>query len=190
MGCHRPASADVGPNLPQFEEDAMLDPIAIFEDEQEEYLKLCTALEEIADSLLGNIDFIIAEEAVSLLREGFANHIFCQQELLFPLIRKRAEPLDNIDVLLSQLEYEHAVDQGLAVEVSEALADLVEQRRVENPEMLGYLLRCFFEGYRRHSSWEKNVIYPICRKRLTKEDSSDLAQCLASAGKLPPTLQS
>ena len=33
-------------------------------------------------------------------------------------------------------------------------------------EALGYLLRSFFENYRRHSTWERTTLYPIVRKHL------------------------
>jgi hypothetical protein len=49
--------------------------------------------------------------------------------------------------------------------------------------MLGYLLRCFFEGYRRHAAWEKLVIYAICRNRLTADDRVDLTLRLASVAR-------
>ena len=159
------------------------DPIAILERDQDEYLKLCHALEEVADALPGNVDFIKAEAAVLLLRDGFANHVSAQEEVLFPALRRRAAPGDRIDVLLGQAEYEHAVDQGLAVEVSEALASLIEQRHTANPEMVGYLLRCFFEGYRRHAAWERNVINVICRQRLTEDDCAELALRLAGGSR-------
>lgn len=158
----------------------MQDPVVIFENEQEEFLKLCMALEEIADALPDNVDFWKVEAALTLLRDGFRSHITSQEDILFPLLRKRIQEDNNIEDCLAQLEYEHAVDQGLSVEVSEALGDLIGQRRAENPERLGYLLRCFFEGYRRHCAWEKLIVFPICRKMLTAEDRANLAARLAN----------
>jgi hemerythrin-like domain-containing protein len=168
---------------PAFAEDAHQDPIAILQNEQEEYLKLCTALEEIADALPGNVDFAKAEAAAKLLRDGFASHISSQQDFLFPLLRQRAKDNEAIEVFLAQLEYEHAADQGLAVEVAEALSELVEHRITVNPEMVGYLLRCFFEGYRRHSAWEKHVLFDICCNCLTSQDRVDLTLRLSSVAR-------
>lgn len=168
------------------DKDAPQDPIAILENEQEEYLKLCMALEEIADTLPGNVDFAKAEAAAILLRDGFACHISSQQDFLFPLLRQRtkdAEEAKAVEVLLTQLEYEHAIDQGLAVEVTEALNELIENRSTVNPEMVGYLLRCFFEGYRRHSAWEKHVLFDICRNCLTAQDRIDLTLRLTSSAR-------
>lgn len=167
-------------NLSACERNLNPDPIAILEREQEEYLKLCAALEEIADALPGNVDFAVAETAVTLLRDGFACHISSQQDFLFPMLRQRVTSKPDLEVVLAQLEYEHAVDQGLAVEVSEALGELVEHRNTANPEMIGYLLRCFFEGYRRHSAWERLVLFNICRECLTAQDQTDLALRLNS----------
>lgn len=166
----------------------MPDPIAIMANEQEEYLALCVTLEEIADSLPGNVDFTKAAAAALLLGAGFASHVYCQQDLLFPLLHERALPSDNIDVLLSQLKAEHAADMGLVVEVSEALHDLIGQRRADNPDMLGYLLRCFFESYRRHAAWEKHTLYNICRERLTAEDKINLTLRLASVARFSFTV--
>lgn len=160
--------------LSDCEHDAKQNPIAILESEQEEYLKLCTALEEIADALPGNVDFAKAEAAATLLRDGFSRHISSQQDFLFPLLRQRSTNTEAVEVLLTQLEYEHAVDQGLAVEVAEVLIELVKHRNIANPEMVGYLLRCFFEGYRRHSAWERHILFNICRECLTAQDRIDL----------------
>lgn len=169
--------------LSAYKHDVNQDPIAILEKEQEEYLKLCVALEEIADALPGNVDYATAEVAATMLRDGFACHIAAHQEFLFPLLRSRAKDIASVEVFLTQLEYEHAVDQGLAVEVSEALGELVEHRNSANPDMVGYLLRCFFEGYRRHCAWERHVLFNICRESLTAQDQIDLTLRLNSVAR-------
>jgi hemerythrin-like domain-containing protein len=162
-----------------FEEEAMFDPIAIFENEQEEFLELCTALEQVADALPGNIDHFQVYAAIPFLRNGFAELVALQEKVLFAALRRRAILTDNVDGILAQMEREHASDQGLAIEVAEALGELRHGRRPDNPEMLGYLLRCFFEGQRRHAAWERLVLYPLCRERLTSEDVIELTQRLA-----------
>jgi hemerythrin-like domain-containing protein len=162
-----------------FKEEAMFDPFAIFENEQEEFLKLCTALEEVADTLPGNIDHFQVYAVIPFLRNGFAELVALQEKVLFAVLRRRAAHATDVEAVLTQLEREHASDQGLAIEVAEALGGLHRGRRPENPEMLGYLLRCFFEGQRRHAAWEKLALYPLCRRWLAAGDVVELAQRLA-----------
>ena len=43
-----------------------------------------------------------------------------------------------------------------------------------NPEMVGYMLRSFFESYRRHMALEERLLFPLARARLTPEDLREL----------------
>jgi hypothetical protein len=40
--------------------------------------------------------------------------------------------------------------------------------------MLGYMLRGFFERYRRHVHWENTLVMPLARLRLTADDLTTL----------------
>ena len=151
------------------------DLINILGRERVRHINLCKDLEEIADNLPNNVDTVKVEAIVQSLRLGIEDHIAMQQELLFLAVRQRAKLDDNIDALLGQLEYEHTMDRDLACELGDVLTDWVEERRNINPDMLGYLLRCFFEGWRRHTAWEQTILAPLCRQRLSAEDSRQLA---------------
>jgi hemerythrin-like domain-containing protein len=45
--------------------------------------------------------------------------------------------------------------------------------------MVGYMLRSFFESYRRHIHWESAVVLPWARSRLTEEDMEELEQAMS-----------
>jgi hemerythrin-like domain-containing protein len=45
--------------------------------------------------------------------------------------------------------------------------------------MVGYMLRGFFEGYRRHIHWEETLVIPFARQVLTEEDRAVLAACMS-----------
>ena len=49
---------------------------------------------------------------------------------------------------------------------------------MNNPNMVGYMLRSFFESYRRHIHWENAVVLPLARSRLTEEDVEELEQAM------------
>jgi len=140
--------------------------------------RLCDLLEQIADCLPDNVNPSAAQAAVSAI-DGLYRHHKHEEKCLFPLIQKRALPQDNIDQILDHLKNEHSADESLASEMQESLEILAAGNNPENPNMLGYMLRGFFENYRRHLSWENTVLLPLVRERLTKDDFDILATFLS-----------
>lgn len=145
-------------------------PLARIENEHAVQRALCDSLERIADGLPHSVDFPLAAAAVPLLRDSLALHMAMEEQVLFPLLRRRAEPEDNIDGILGQVKAEHEVDRALALEIAARLEEMVEARSAANPNVLGYLLRGFFETKRRHMSWENNVILRLARRRMNDDD--------------------
>jgi hemerythrin-like domain-containing protein len=99
---------------------------------------------------------------------------------LFPLLRGRATEADAIGPILDRLAEEHESDTDFAAEIVETLDAMARHGRVANPEMLGYMLRGFFERYRRHVHWENTLVMPLVRRRLTEDDLANLAAIMAS----------
>jgi hemerythrin-like domain-containing protein len=159
------------------------DPIAALEEEHGLHLELCAVLEHIADGLPDNADRKLAVVAIAILQHGWPKHIRCEEDVLFPLLRARAGPARCIDPVLAQLEHEHATDEGLANEIVEEFEILTKHGRVSNPDMLGYMLRAFFEAQRRHVRWENSVVLPLAREVLTEEDRLSLQTWLVSNGR-------
>src|SRR5205823_7514301 len=86
---------------------------------------------------------------------------------------------DNIHDILARLALEHATDESFATELLESLETLSNGERVKNPDMVGYMLRSFFESYRRHIHWENAVVLPLARARLTQEDIEELGTAMS-----------
>ena len=122
--------------------------------------RLCDLLEQIADCLPDNVSVPTAQAAVSAINELNRHHKH-EEKCLFPLLLKRAKPQDNIVPILDHLEKEHAADESLASEMHESLEILAAGKRPENPNMLGYMLRGFFESYRRHINWGKHGLIAV-----------------------------
>ncbi len=137
--------------------------LAVLEKDQRRLLRLCTALETIADGLPASARHRRAAKTLPLLSSAFDKHIFLHEKCLFPLIRSLAHTDAPVEAILLQLEFEHASDQGLIVEMSSAFA--VEP----GDNTLGYLFRAFFDNYRRHSAWERNSLYSVVRTQLGDE---------------------
>ena len=142
-------------------------------------LLLCDALERIADGLPQDIDRRLCQQAIDALRNDIPLHHQDEERGLFPLIERRAEPSDNIQPILAKLAQEHRTDEGYSAELIESLETLSEGRKLANPDMVGYMLRGFFESYRRHIQWEDTVVLPLARARLTEADIEDLGRTMA-----------
>jgi hemerythrin-like domain-containing protein len=127
-------------------------------------LRLCTALEKMADDLPGSCQQARTARLVPFHSRAFERHIFLHEKCLFPLVRSLAAGTnEKVEPILRQLELEHATDHGLVLEIT----SFVNGGGKAGADVLGYLLRSFFENCRRHLSWERNILYPIAREHLT-----------------------
>ncbi len=154
-------------------------PIDIIEADHTFQTKLCDILERIADDLPDQVDGNLCRTAIHALTIDMPIHHADEEEGLFPLLEKRAAPDDNLVDILGRLSLEHATDESFASELLENLETLAEGRKPRNPDMLGYMLRGFFESYRRHLIWENTILLPLARKLLSKEDLIKLTEKMA-----------
>ena len=133
-------------------------------------VQMCDAMERIADGLPDEVDRRLCAQVAACLAFDLPLHHHDEEAALFPLLRQRAHPEDGLDRILERLVAEHSSDNDFASEIAEALEALAQGARPPNPEMLGYMLRGFFERYRRHIHWENTLVMPLARLRLTPED--------------------
>jgi len=140
--------------------------LALLERDQMRLLRLCAALEKIADELPAAGRCHKTARILAFLDKAFARHVFLHEKCLFPLIRSLEERKERVEPVLHQLEFEHAADHGLVVEIASAFVQACATQVRSEAQALGYLLRAFFENYRRHCVWERAVLYPIARKLL------------------------
>lgn len=138
--------------------------------------QLCDALEQIADGLPDDVDRRLCAQAASTLQYDLPLHHQDEEMGLFPLLRARAAAADGIGKVLDRLASEHDTDADFAGEIAESLDLLGRGGKVANPEMVGYMLRGFFERYRRHVQWENTLVMPLARLRLTAEDLQALSR--------------
>ena len=141
--------------------------------------RLCDMLEAIADGLPDDIDKRQCREAASALNFDLPLHHRDEEQCLFPLLLERGAATGSLAEVLDRLSQEHAKDESFAGEVVECLEALAEGGTARNPDMLGYMLRGFFEGYRRHIQWENTLVMPAARRYLTPDDLLRLARGMA-----------
>lgn len=155
-------------------------PLDLIEHEHLVQAQLCDSLERIADDLPDNVDRRLCMKVIDSLQFEMPLHHRDEELGLFPLIERRALPDDNIHDILARLALEHATDESFASELLESLEGLREGRKLKNPDMVGYMLRSFFESYRRHIHWENAIVLPLARARLTSEDLKALSRAMMS----------
>ena len=119
-------------------------------------LRLCAALEAIADGLPSRVDqfqcLAVASSLVPLLR---ACHRF-EEEIVFPVFARSRGGA----AVVARLKAEHLEDDCAAEDLSEALLAIGHGKPIENPEAFGYMLRALFESMRRHIAYERDHVLP------------------------------
>jgi Hemerythrin HHE cation binding domain len=138
--------------------------LAMLERDQRRMLRLCAALERLADGLPESCTHGRTSRLLPFLNRAFERHIFLHGKCLFPLMRSLLPARSSTEAVLNQLEYEHASDHGLVLELTSAFENGSFRRGGNDVHMLGFLLRSFFENYRRHHVWEKSILYPAARQ--------------------------
>jgi len=119
-----------------------------------EQLALCRELEEIADSLPASINrqkCIYAAKALGPLIKGIHHY---EETVLFPMLQAKPDATETLGPTIERLKFEHCEDECFAEELTDALLKLGSGESV-NMEAVGYMLRGFFEGMRRHIAFER-----------------------------------
>lgn len=122
-----------------------------------EQLALCRALEDIADSLPANINrqkCIYAAKALGPLIRGIHHY---EESVLFPWLESHTADHREMARTIDRLKFEHFEDECFAEELTDALLKL-GCGEPTNMEAVGYMLRGFFEGMRRHIAFENDYL--------------------------------
>ena len=129
-------------------------------------MRLCNALEEVADSLPNQIDI---QNCLALSRCVLPTIRRAQQmeeSELFPQL-VQAYPEDNrLHASLERLRHEHLEDDSFADEIACLLQDFGSSGQPRNPESAGYMLRGFFSSVRRHVAFERECLIPLVEYRI------------------------
>lgn len=158
------------------------DPLRIVREEHALQNELCDLLEAIANDLPYRFDRALAEVSVSILETSLPGHMRLEEEALFPLLRARVTDDHPLQPALNCLGDEHNRDGAILVEIIDGLRSAIASGGSKNPEMLGYMLRGFFDSQRRHIAWEDQVILPTAATILTIDDLKSLQDWVMRSG--------
>ena len=120
------------------------------------------------------IDVRRALSAMQFLRIKLPVYHSDERRCLFPLLKQRAPHSSGIVPIIAQLLSHQIEDEDFAHEVAEFLEDLSTEPVIRNPDASGYLLRGFFQSYRRYLGWQKLMVLPLANRVLSREDLDHL----------------
>ncbi|WP_420347764.1 hemerythrin domain-containing protein [Pelagibius sp.] len=139
---------------------------------------LCNLLEELADA--ATPDEPLTREVIGFLAGDMALHVQDEEEDLFPLLRRRCPPEDEIEAVLSALAREHHADERMARDIVEGLEACMAAGRAPRTDAdLRARLTEFARRQRRHLAVENSIVLPIARNRLTELDLANLTKRMA-----------
>ncbi|MBL8547824.1 MAG: hemerythrin domain-containing protein [Hyphomonadaceae bacterium] len=131
--------------------------------------RMCRALEDLADAR--DFDGLAITALVDFIRFDLTLHVIDEEEDVFPLLRRRCLPEDEVDEIIERLGREHAEDKTLSERARDVLnACLMLRRPPQAIEGGAEVLRAFAHHERRHLALENAVIIPLARRRLDTAD--------------------
>lgn len=140
---------------------------------------LCSVLDEIANAKTANLEMIGA--VLNFMNSDFGPHVFDEEEGLFPLLRKRAEPEDDINKVLDQLSEEHLADEADSIEIIKSLEELFKKDgNAVLDDHTSKLFKRFAANERQHLIVENAIVLPLARVRLTQRDQYQLGKKMAA----------
>ena len=160
-------------------EKSLPDPIQVILQDHDRQLEICDGLEDLVSASEAEPVAERAGSLLSFLSRDLPRHVKDEELDLFPRLKMRRPPGNNLGDILDQLVTEHETDNGLADLVVRDLRTIAEGASLEHPLRFQMNVRAFCEMQRRHLNWENRVLLPLARTLLTEDDKQDLAQRMA-----------
>lgn len=146
---------------------------------------MCNALETLADA--ERFDAGPITRLAEFIRSDLTLHVADEEEVFFPMLRRRCLPEDEIEVALERMNREHAEDRDLSAQVRiHLLTAVTDGRPLSAIPGAADALRQFAQNQRRHMMLENAVLIPLARRRLDEEDLAVLGARLAARRRLYP----
>lgn len=117
----------------------------------------------------GNLDRCGVRQLIDFFERDFVTHIADEEIVLFPILAKRAQLDDRIDIVLAKLREEHKEDETTGDAIIKILQGLLAGRSLTNEDKS--IIRLFADHIRSHLALENCVLLPLARARL---DAGDL----------------
>lgn len=155
------------------------EPLEFLFAEHYRHRQMCKILEYLA--VAPDFDATLIASTDDFIRHDLALHVIDEEEDLFPLLRRRCDPEDEIEDVLGRLSADHALDQDLAHVVRSFFALALEKRMPPSALPGGaQALSRLAKQEKNHMALENAVIMPLARRRLLAADIETLSMRLAA----------
>ncbi|WP_102961341.1 hemerythrin domain-containing protein [Mangrovicella endophytica] len=161
---------------------SIIDPLLHLRHAHREQRDLCERLEAIADSL-PYPDAAECRQLAHDVEEALDRHHRLEDEILFPLLRRRLGAQSPLQGSIDRLMVEHIEDRDHAAEAAENLMRLADGCKRCEVDAIAFQLRGFFEAMQRHLAFEDEVILPKAEALLTNEEMAQLLADFRQASK-------
>lgn len=159
--------------------ELMAEPLDWFFAEHFRHRQFCRLMNEVAAAHVFDGERIT--RLVEFLRNDLPLHIIDEEQDLFPLLRRRVLPEDEVEQALGMLSAEHKADAMAAQQVRDCLeACLARQAAPGMDPVSRKVLQGFATQELRHLALENAVILPIARLRLSPQDLESMSRRLAA----------
>lgn len=141
--------------------------------------QLCALIERIGSASLLLHEEI--DEALAFLRRDLPIHVIDEEDDLFPLLRRRCSPDDDLGRTLGILSAEHRQDMDASARLIEIMQEALRTGRPPGGDLEAKRRFTDFAAQEcRHIALENAVVLPIARLRLTAHDLAGLSRRMAA----------
>ena len=148
--------------------------------------QICADMDNLAIS--DSLDRELVQEVLRFLNEDLGIHIRDMAEDLFPLLRRRCPPEEDINCAITRITSDREAARALLPQIRFVLADCLDADRVPTPNEVAVLL-CFTHHTYRHLSAENAILLPLARVRLTDRDLESLWLRMQARRGIAPTTE-
>ena len=145
-------------------------PIEFLFAEHDRQRVVCAALERLAQDCAAEDAQENAAFVLSYLEHELPLHVADEEDDLFPLLKRRSNPDDDVDTILALLTEEHEGDQEYHHKLLEPLCSIAAGLQPSDVVDFTHAARTYSVIQRRHLAWENGTVLPLARKRLTAAD--------------------
>ena len=147
--------------------DVLPDPLTHFAEEHLRQREVCAMLDALATA--AQPDRTMARAALQHLSTALPRHLRDEGQILFPLLRQRSAPEDEINDTLRRLEADHAQSTQALGAVTAALERVTGSGGALTDEE-ATTITGFATHERRHLIVENAIVLPLARVLLTEDD--------------------
>lgn len=150
------------------------DPLEYLVYEHLKYRQMCNDLDRLADA--PEFDAEAVTRLAETIRADLTMHVFDEEERLFPLLRQRCRPEDEVAETLERMTRENAERMDYLARARIALLTaFTDSKPLSQIAGASETLHACAQGLRRLIMLENGVLIPLARRRLLDEDIAALS---------------